>query len=70
MLPDLPLNIQLSSLGLLWVLGLVFGDEGEFPPLTSGSPFLAVALPPSPCRLFDDLMALLDMDSLSLVSSE
>ena len=47
-----------------------FGSEEEFPPLTSGSPFLAAALPPSPRRLFNELMALSDMDSSSPVSSE
>ena len=33
-----------------------FGVGGHFPPLTSGSPFLAVVIPPSPRRLLRDLV--------------
>ena len=47
-----------------------FGEEGEFPPLTSGSPFVVAAVPPSPCSLFEDLTLDSDMDSSSLVGSE
>ena len=47
-----------------------FGDEEEFPPLTLGSPFIVVTIPPSPSCLFDDLMASSDMDSSSPLGSE
>ena len=47
-----------------------FWEEGEFPPLTLGSPFVAAAVPPSPRSLFEDLTVDLDMDSSSSVGSE
>ena len=47
-----------------------FEEEGEFPPLTSGSPFVATVVPPSPRSLFEDLTLDLDMDSSSPVGSE
>ena len=47
-----------------------FGEEGDFPPLTSGSPFFAAAVPPSPRSLFKDLTAQSDMDSSSPIGSE
>ena len=47
-----------------------FGSEEEFPPLTSGSSFIAATIHPSPCHLFEDITASLDMDSSSPVSSE
>ena len=47
-----------------------FGEGGYFPPLTSGSPFFATAIPPSPCSLFEDLTVEPDMDSSTPVGSE
>lgn len=47
-----------------------FGEEGEFPPLTSGSPFFAAMVPPSPRSLFKDLTLESNMDSSSSVGSE
>ena len=47
-----------------------FGEEGEFPPLTSRSPFVAAAVPPSPRSLFEDLTRDSDMDSSSSIGSE
>ena len=47
-----------------------FGVGEYFPPLTSGSPFLVVVIPPSPRRLLEDLVAGSDMDSSSPSPSE
>ena len=47
-----------------------FGDKGEFPPLTYGSPFFVAVVPPSPLNLFEDLRGDSDMDSSSPVGSE
>ena len=47
-----------------------FGDEEEFPPLTSGSPFLATVIPPSPCSLFEDLTEESDMDTSGPIGSD
>ena len=47
-----------------------FGEEGDFPPLMSGSPFFAVVVPLSPHSLFEALTAESDMDSSSPVGSE
>ena len=47
-----------------------FGEEGDFPPLTSGSPFFATVVPPYPHSLFEDLMAESDMDSSIPIGSE
>ena len=40
-----------------------FGVGEHFPPLTSGSPFIAVFIPPSPCRLLANLATGSDMGS-------
>ena len=47
-----------------------FGSKEKFPPLTSGPPFIAVAIPPIPRHIFEDIMASEDMDSSSPVSCE
>ena len=47
-----------------------FGVGEYFPPLTSGSPFLAVVIPPSPCRLLEDLATGSDMGSSNPSPSE
>ena len=60
----------MSSIGLFQMLGLVLGVGEHFLPLTSGSLFLAVIIPPSPSSLFQDLMVDSDMDSSSPNGSE
>ena len=47
-----------------------FGVGEHFPPLTSGSPFLATIIPPSPHRLLEDLTVGSNMDSFSPTPSE
>ena len=47
-----------------------FGEAGDFPPLTSSSPFFAAPVPPSPHSIFKDLMVESDMDSSSPIGSE
>ena len=47
-----------------------FGVGEHFPPLTSGSPFLAVIIPPSPRTLLQNLMVDSDMDSSGPNGSE
>ena len=47
-----------------------FGVGEYFPPLTSGLPFLAAIIPPSPRRLLEDLATGSDMDSPSPSPSE
>ena len=47
-----------------------FGEEGEFPPLTSGSPFVAAVVPPSPRSIFEDLTEDSYMDSSSPIGSD
>ena len=47
-----------------------FGEEGNFPSLTLGSPFFAIIVPPSPHSIFEDLTTESDMDFSSPVGSE
>ena len=47
-----------------------FGEEGEFPPLMFGLPFIAVVVPPSPRSIFEDLTIESNMDSSSPIGSE